>query len=352
VVARRKMLLRELSDFYQWDTTHVDLKKYFELMDEGLVYIKKHPQYPLFLLNYTPRTQYSQKWCKELVHARGLVVGEDGKILARPLPKFFNHYEINDLEELRDDEYEVYEKIDGSLVIMFYYENQAIFYTRGSFISEQAVKGEEIFRGKYNHTLVNKECTYCFEVIYPQNKIVVNYDDLEDLFLISITNTSSGEEINIDECDFKTVNKLDMKSVHAFLSGCEEVNKEGYVVKYTKGFTKPLRVKYKFDTYVEKHKGKSLSEAMIKQSMKKMKTINLDNIPDECYEEVKKIKNEMEDEFHSQRIKIEKQYLRIVTQTNISPRDIIEEIKQSEHSSILFAIHRKKPYDSLVWKSL
>ena len=86
--------------------------------------------------------------------------------------------------------------------------------------------------------------------------------------------------------------------------------------------------------------------------MKKMKTINLDNIPDECYEEVKKIKNEMEGEFHSQRIKIEKQYLRIVTQTNISPRDIIEEIKQSEHSSILFAIHRKKPYDSLVWKSL
>ena len=91
---------------------------------------------------------------------------------------------------------------------------------------------------------------------------------------------------------------------------------------------------------------------MIKQSMKKMKTINLDNIPDECYEEVKKIKNEMEGEFHSQRIKIEKQYLRIVTQTNISTRDIIEEIKKSEHSSILFAIHRKKPYDSLVWKSL
>ena len=51
------------------------------------------------------------------MHARGLVVGEDGKILARPLPKFFKHYEINDLEELQDEEYEVYEKYDGS----FYY---------------------------------------------------------------------------------------------------------------------------------------------------------------------------------------------------------------------------------------
>jgi hypothetical protein len=27
------------------------------------------------------------------------------------------------------------------------------------------------------------------------------------------------------------------------------------------------------------------------------------------------------------------------------------EIKKSEHSSISFAMHRKKPYDFLVWKS-
>ena len=61
--------------------------------------------------------------------------------------------------------------------------------------------------------------------------------------------------------------------------------------------------------------------------MKKMININLDNIPDECYEEVKKIKKEFEDEFHIQRMKIEKQYLRIVNQTNISITDVIEEIK-------------------------
>jgi hypothetical protein len=218
--------------------------------------------------------------------------------------------------------------------------------------AKQLVKGQEIFRAKYNHISVNKECTYCFEVIYPQNKIVVNYEDLEDLFLISITHTLSGKEITIDAAGFKTVNKVDMKSIHAFLSGCEEANMEGYVVKYTKGLGNPLRVKYKFDTYVEKHKGKSLSETAIKRSMKKMESIKLDNIPDECYEEVKKIKTQMEEEFQCKRIKIENQYLKIITQQNNSPRDVIEAIKQSEHSSILFAIHRKKPYDLLVWKSL
>ena len=345
------MLLQDVLEFYQWNATHVDLNKYFELMHQGLVYIKKHPEYPLFLLNYTPRTQYQQKWCKELVHARGLVVGEDGKIFARPIPKFFNHYEINDLEKLQDEEYEVFEKMDGSLVIMFHYENHPIFCTRGSFISEQSAKAHEIFRAKYKHISVNKECTYCFEVIYPENKIVVNYEDVEDLFLISITHTSSGKEINIHATGFKTVNKVDKTSIHAFLSGFEEANMEGYVVKYTKGLTNSLRVKYKFNTYVEKHKGKDITAKQIKDSLKKMKPIDLDVIPDECYEEVRTIIAEFEDQFKRKEKTIIDEYREIRSQ-NISSRDVIEAIKQSEHSSILFAIHRKKPYDMLVWKLL
>ena len=345
------MLLQDVLEFYQWNATHVDLNKYFELMHEGLVYIKKHPQYPLFLLNYTPRTQYQQKWCKELVHARGLVVGEDGKIFARPIPKFFNHYEINDLEKLQDEEYEVFEKMDGSLVIMFHYENHPIFCTRGSFISEQSAKAHEIFRAKYKHISVNKECTYCFEVIYPENKIVVNYEDVEDLFLISITHTSSGKEINIHATGFKTVNKVDKTSIPAFMSGFEEANMEGYVVKYTKGLSNSMRVKYKFNTYVEKHKGKDITAKQIKDSLKKMKPIDLDVIPDECYEEVRTIIAEFEDQFKRKEKTIIDEYREIRSQ-NISSRDVIEAIKQSEHSSILFAIHRKKPYDMLVWKLL
>ena len=95
-----------------------------------------------------------------------------------------------------------------------------------------------------------------------------------------------------------------------------------------------------------------MSEAAIKRSMKNMESINLDNIPDECYAAVKKIKTQMEEQFQCQRSKIENHYLKITSQQNSSPRDVIDAIKQSEHSSILFAIHRKKPYDMLVWKSL
>jgi len=35
---------------------------------------------------------------------------------------------------------------------------------------------------------------------------------------------------------------------------------------------------------------------------------------------------------------------------NDSARDVIEAIKQSDYSSILFAMYRGKPYDKLIWK--
>ena len=80
--------LQELLNFYKWEGTHVDMKKNSELEQDGLVQIKKHPEYPLFLLNYTAKTQFKQRSCKELIYARRLVITEDGEIIPRPLPKF------------------------------------------------------------------------------------------------------------------------------------------------------------------------------------------------------------------------------------------------------------------------
>ena len=132
--------------------------------------------------------------------------------------------------------------------------------------SEQAEKSGELFKSKYNHVKINKECTYCFEVIYPENKIVVDYDDLEDLFLISITHTKTGKEFNIVNTGFKTVDKIETNGVSINeLLKYDISNKEGFVVKFNH-----LRVKIKFDNYIARHNGKSLSVNAIKRSMKKM----------------------------------------------------------------------------------
>ena len=70
------------------------MNKYEKLRKEKLVQIKDHIILPLKLLNYTYRAQLKKKWCGELLIARGLVVREDGMIVARPVPKFFNDYDV------------------------------------------------------------------------------------------------------------------------------------------------------------------------------------------------------------------------------------------------------------------
>ena len=340
--------LQKLLEFYKWNATHIDMDKCYELKKNGFLQMKKHLEYPLYILNYTSKTQYKQQWCKELVHARGLIVTEDGEIIARPLPKFFNHHEITEMGELQKQHYELFKKMDGSLVIMFYYKDEFIFCTRGSFISQQALKAKEIFKKKYMDEDVNKECTYCFEVIYPQNKIVVDYGLLEDLFLISIFHTKTGKNVNIDQAGFNTVQKIATNGL-CYTEWIQHnvVNEEGYVMRF---IADNLRIKIKFANYVEKHKGKYLNIERIKQSMKNMQTINLDTIPDECYDEVKESINKMEELFKMKENEVLKEYVKIQEQ-NSTKRDLIEAIKQSQYSKILFAIHAKKKYDSLLWKT-
>jgi RNA ligase len=59
----------------------------------------------------------------------------------------------------------VWEKMDGSLLIVFWYEGKWIVATRGSFTSDQAIKGVELLK-KYNTDIMFRHLTYCFEIIY------------------------------------------------------------------------------------------------------------------------------------------------------------------------------------------
>ena len=125
-------------------TNFVDLNEYKKLKDKHFVQMKKHPILPLTLLNYTPKTQMKKKWCAALLQARGLVVNDDGVIVARPLSKFFNDYELQGSSP--SGLFEVYEKLDGSLIIMSFFNGKSFFGTRGSFTSDQSLKARQFMR--------------------------------------------------------------------------------------------------------------------------------------------------------------------------------------------------------------
>jgi RNA ligase len=135
------------------------LNKYYE---DGLLYKQVHPTLPLTIWNYTDKVQYENLWDEVTLMCRGLVTDHKGDIVAKSFDKFFN---IEEGKFEPTENFEVWEKMDGSLLIVFWYEGKWIVATRGSFTSDQAIKGVELLK-KYNTDIMFRHLTYCFEIIY------------------------------------------------------------------------------------------------------------------------------------------------------------------------------------------
>jgi RNA ligase len=134
--------------------------------------------------------------------------------------------------------------------------------TRGSFVSEQAVKGKELL-GKYNFKKLHTDYTYLFEIIYKENRIVCDYD-FEDVVLLGVINTKTGIEVNLhsDTEDVRIQNIIKniglnvVNRYNTFGEGFDVLkreisnSKEGYVIRFRNG----MRMKIKGDEYVRLHR--------------------------------------------------------------------------------------------------
>ena len=112
-------------------------------IEAGHVTRKRHPDLPLSLYTYTRTAQYERVWNQVTTRCRGLVADDaTGAIVALPLPKFFNVGEHESGQPyapaLPDEPFEVYDKVDGSLAVVFHYAGRWRAASKGSFTSTQA----------------------------------------------------------------------------------------------------------------------------------------------------------------------------------------------------------------------
>ncbi|MET9888239.1 T4 RnlA family RNA ligase [Streptomyces sp. NPDC006430] len=158
-------------------------------VEAGHVTRKPHPELPLSIYTYTRTAQYERVWNRVTTRCRGLVADDTtGEIVALPLPKFFNVGEHESGQPyapaLPDEPFEVYDKVDGSLAVVFHYAGSWRVASKGSFISAQATWGQRRLDGRDTSALV-PGVTYLAEVLYPQNRIVVDYGERRDLVLLA-----------------------------------------------------------------------------------------------------------------------------------------------------------------------
>lgn len=250
-----------------------------EYIERGLIKETVHPDYPeLAIYNYTPECQFSKAWDDTTMAARGLVMNRlTGDVVAKPWPKFFN---LSEHKTVPDGPASVFEKMDGSLGIVFYYDGRWHVSTRGSFTSEQANFAAKWIEG-YPFPM---GYTHLFEIIYPENRIVVDYDGYEGLvYLDSISlETGLSERMSFWPIGAKCFGLMRPEELPK-----HKDNAEGYVLYWLEH---DFRVKVKFDEYVRLHK--IMTEYSIKRLWEHLSaggefSAMISGVPDEFYQEVK-----------------------------------------------------------------
>jgi RNA ligase len=110
-----------------------------------------------------------------------------------------------------------------------------------------------LYAGQYNLTFLPEDCTPVFEIIYPENRIVVDYKGEFSLVLLAIFE-KNGEEWHprrVDQiaqaCGFRRPKRydIDLRGDIPFND-----NEEGYVARFESG----LRVKIKSPAYLRVHR--------------------------------------------------------------------------------------------------
>jgi len=333
------------------------------------MYKQVHPTLPLTIWNYSEKVQYDNLWDDITMQTRGLVTDDKGNIVARPFKKFFNDSEK---KHTPTPDFDVYEKMDGSLGILFYYEGEWVLATRGSFTSDQSVKGFEMLQ-KYDYQKLHKDYTYLFEIIFKENRIVVQYP-YEDLILLGMIHTKTGYEVDlygegndvrlknlITNIGFKVVRKYDGINDYSILKGMIKDDEEGFVVKFSNGD----RMKIKGEEYLRLHKiMTNVSTTTVWEMLSEGRDVLeiIKDVPDEFYNKVKSYVRDLKYTYFSLSEYAGKTHdgFRYGKFGDKDPeptkKEFAEFLSMNNYNPIIkalcFAMWDKKDYDKIIWKHI
>lgn len=316
-----------------------------KMIAEGYIKINKHPTKELYIYNYSETAQFERVWNDVTLMCRGLIMDESGRVVARPFPKFFNLGEMEN-QVIPALPFEIYEKMDGSLGISYAVDKEIFIASRGSFQSDQSVKANELLNTKYAaaKTQMNPAITYLFEIIYPQNRIVVDYGIKEELVLLGMIETATGIELPLVEIGFPIVKKYDgLKDIHE-LKALAFDNKEGFVVKFANNY----RLKIKFEEYVRIHRLiTQISSISIWNNLMNNQSLDeiIERVPDEFYQWVKATKKRLEAEFAAIENIAKKEFKIVGTR-----KETAFYFQTCTYPKILFSMLDGKDYKETIWR--
>lgn len=197
---------------------------------------------------------------------RGITFDRDGKIVNRPLHKFFNLAEREEVlpQNLNwDDVVAVFDKMDGSMITAGVFHGEVFVKSKKSFESDVAVSALAFVKANQKYYDFIKHCasldlTPIFEYTSPNNRIVLRYDD-ENMTLLHVRHTINGDYFMPEEVAALAQSfdipfnaplfgkGFDLAELLNSLNTVEGI--EGYVIQFSNG----QMVKVKTRWYVNLH---------------------------------------------------------------------------------------------------
>lgn len=204
---------------------------------------------------------------------RGIVIDTDTmQVVSHPFDKFFNINEVPETSEkivkkhINKAEY-IYatDKKDGSTISVSLYKGKPLITTNGSFENDQIKWAADLFKRQYPNFLPNLKSgyTYIFELIHPENKIVINYGDEKALYLLAVRNLETNKLMSLDEVhtigdkyNIPYPDVYDFTDLDIMIKLAHELkgaNKEGWVIRIGTADSE-MMCKLKLDEYFAMHK--------------------------------------------------------------------------------------------------
>jgi RNA ligase len=334
-------------------------------LDEGFIGRQTHPVVEsLCIYNYTARAQYERVWNEVTTNCRGLIVDSStGFIVARPFPKFFNLGEHDEATLPLNSSFDVLDKMDGSLGILYESHEGPSIATRGSFASDQAIHATKVFRSRYRDAPRISGATYLFEIIFPGNRIVVDYGDTDDLVLLAVIDVSTGADIAIPDnwpgpvAPRHHFSRFEDVRTYVNQSSASGTDSEGVVVRFDPSVdgTPSLRVKLKLADYVRLHRLiTGVSTVNVWESLAEGLALDqwLEQVPDEFYEWVRRTADGLQTQFNA----IESECRAIMNNPlateGTDRKSVAQYFAPFDHRAVLFKMFDNKPYASLIWKTI
>lgn len=344
----------------------LDVNKLNDMRRDGYIRQAKHPELPLVSECYTKQTMFERAWTNETRICRGLIWNtETLEVVARPFAKFFNYGEPSAPELFPDEWVKAYNKLDGSLGIVYDTPDGPAVATKNSFTSPQALHATEVLRTRYSDWRARPGVTTLFEIVYPDNRVVLNYHEVDDLFHLGGVWNDTGQTRLYDhwalqglpfpEPELLGVGEFSQVASH--FTELERPNSEGVVLWAP---DRDIRVKIKQKDYLELHKvATGLNKKALWTMLSQGKGIDeiLTGIPEELHDWAFPILQDLCTKFTELDIYIAEQWW--LVQNELRPRDRKELAglmgswpKWVSHAIwFLFDGHEDR-YNEFLWKSV